>query len=67
MAIELITDMVEQDDREWRYHQSVLTLALLEHVRTSAEKLRASGKFWHEKSKRESRKKINKRKSETKS
>ena len=67
MAIDLITDMVEQEDREWRYHQSVLTLALLEHVRTSAEKLRASGKFWYEKSKRESRKKINKRKSETKS
>jgi hypothetical protein len=65
MAIDLITDMVEQEDREWRYHQSVLTLALLEHVRTSAEKLRTSGKFWYEKNKRETRKKINKRKSET--
>ena len=66
MALELITDMVEQEDREWRYHQSVLATALLEHVRVSAEKLRISGKFWYEKNKRETRKTINKKKMEAK-
>jgi hypothetical protein len=60
MALELINDMVEQEDRNWRKHQAELATALLEHVRISAENLRISGKFWYEKSKRESRKSINK-------
>jgi hypothetical protein len=64
MALELITDMVEQEDREWRKHQAILATALLEHVRISAEKLRIGGKFWYDKSKRERRKTINKKKSQ---
>ena len=62
LTIQLIEDMVDQEDREWRRHQAILATALLEHLRISAEKLRIGGKFWYEKSKREARKPINKKK-----
>jgi hypothetical protein len=56
MAIELIENNIEQEDKNWRLAQATLAIALLEHVRLSAEKLRASSQFWYDKSKREGRK-----------
>jgi hypothetical protein len=37
-----------------------MAIALIEHMRVSAEKLRASSQFWYDKSKRENSKTINK-------
>jgi hypothetical protein len=59
MAIELVEEMVDQDDPAWRRSKADLATALLEHVRISAEKLRASSQFWYDKNKREMKKTIN--------
>jgi hypothetical protein len=59
LAIQIVEDMVEQDDKEWRRSQAALTVALLEHLRISAEKLRASSQYWYDKNKRETKKPIN--------
>lgn len=56
IAVQLVEDMVEQEDKEWRRSQAALMIAVLEHLRVSAEKLRASSQFWYDKSKREMRK-----------
>jgi hypothetical protein len=53
MAIELIDNMAEENNREWRAAQAVLATALLEHVRVSAEKLRASSQYWYDKSQKQ--------------
>ena len=62
MAIELIENMIVQEDKNWRKSQGAMAIALLEHLRVSAEKLRASSQFWYDKSKREDRKPINRKK-----
>lgn len=49
----IIDSMVEQDSPEWRENQAVLAKALLEHVRESNYKLRAAGKHWHAKAKKQ--------------
>jgi hypothetical protein len=53
MTIELIENMVVQEDKAWRKSQAVMAIALLEHVRVSAEKLRASSQFWYDRNKKE--------------
>jgi hypothetical protein len=60
LAIELIENMVVQEDKAWRKSQAIMAIALMEHVRVSAEKLRASSQFWYDKSKREVKANINK-------
>jgi len=52
MVIEIIDKMEDQDNAEWRGEQATLAKSLLEYVRASNDKLRASGKFWYERSKR---------------
>ena len=59
MAIELIENMIVQEDKNWRKSQGTMAIALLEHLRVSSEKLRASSQYWYDKSKRESGKTIN--------
>ena len=53
MAIELIENMIVQEDKNWRKSQAIMAIALMEHVRVSAEKLRASSQYWYDKGKRE--------------
>jgi len=53
LAIELVENMVVQEDKAWRKSQAIMAIALMEHVRVSAEKLRASSQFWYDKSKKE--------------
>jgi hypothetical protein len=53
MAIELIENMVVQEDKVWRKSQATMAIALIEHVRVSAEKLRASSQFWYDRNKKE--------------
>lgn len=60
LAIELVENMVVQEDKAWRKSQAIIVVALMEHTRVSAEKLRASSQFWYDKSKRET---LNKKKS----
>jgi hypothetical protein len=64
LAIELIENMVVQEDKAWRKSQAIMAIALMEHVRVSAEKLRASSQYWYDKNKREGAKTINKKKSQ---
>ena len=52
LAIELIEGMTDQEDKAWRKSQAIMAIALMEHVRVSAEKLRASSQYWYDKSKR---------------
>jgi len=52
MVIQIIDQMEEQNNAEWRGEQATLAKSLLEYVRSSNDKLRASGKFWYERSKR---------------
>jgi hypothetical protein len=52
MVIEIIDKMELQDDVDWRGEQATLAKTLLEYIRASNDKLRASGKFWYERSKR---------------
>lgn len=52
LAIELIEGMVDQEDKNWRKSQATMAIALMEHVRVSTEKLRASSQYWYDKSKR---------------
>jgi hypothetical protein len=59
LAIELVENMIDQEDKAWRKSQATMAIALMEHVRVSAEKLRASSQFWYDKSKKETRKTIN--------
>lgn len=49
LAIELIENMIDQEDKAWRKSQAIMAIALMEHVRVSAEKLRASSQFWYDK------------------
>ena len=53
LAIELIENMVDQEDKAFRKSQATTAIALMEHVRISAEKLRASSQFWYDRSKKE--------------
>ena len=53
MAIELIENMIDQEDKAWRKSQATMAIALIEHVRVSAEKLRASSQFWYDRNKKE--------------
>jgi hypothetical protein len=53
MVIELMEEMAEEEDLVWRRAKMTLATALLEHVRHSAELLRTSSKYWHDKSKRD--------------
>jgi hypothetical protein len=64
MAIELIENMVVQEDKAWRKSQAIMTIALLEHLRVSAEKLRASSQYWYDKNKREGGRTINRKSKE---
>jgi hypothetical protein len=52
MVIQIIDQMEEQDNAEWRGEQAALAKSLPEYVRSSNDKLRASGKFWYERCKR---------------
>jgi hypothetical protein len=52
MVIEIIDKMEQQESAEWRSEQASLAKSLLEYIRTSNDKLRASGKFWYERCKR---------------
>jgi len=63
LAVELIELMIDQEDKAWRKSQATMAIALVEHMRVSAEKLRISSKFWYDKSKREPVKPINRKKS----
>jgi hypothetical protein len=53
LAIELIENMIDQEDKAWRKSQATMAIALIEHMRVSAEKLRASSQFWYDRSKKE--------------
>jgi hypothetical protein len=53
MAIELIENMIDQEDKAWRKSQATMAIALIEHMRVSAEKLRASSQFWYDRNKKE--------------
>jgi hypothetical protein len=53
LAIELIENMIDQEDKSFRKSQATAAIALMEHVRISAEKLRASSQFWYDRSKKE--------------
>jgi len=59
LAIELIENMIDQEDKTWRKSQATMAIALIEHMRVSAEKLRASSQFWYDKNKKETIKTIN--------
>lgn len=61
LAIELVENMIDQEDKAWRKSQATMAIALMEHARVSAEKLRASSQFWYDKSKKEINKPINKK------
>jgi hypothetical protein len=60
LAVELIENMIDQEDKAWRKSQAIMAIALIEHMRVSAEKLRASSQFWYDKNKKELVKPINK-------
>jgi hypothetical protein len=60
LAVELIELMIDQEDKVWRKSQATMAIALVEHMRVSAEKLRASSQFWYDKNKKELIKPINK-------
>jgi hypothetical protein len=60
LAVELIELMIDQEDKAWRKSQATMAIALVEHMRVSAEKLRASSQFWYDKSKKEMKTTINK-------
>ena len=49
MVMELTDKMSDEEDQEWRNQQLKLVEALLEHIRASNIKLRASGKYWYSK------------------
>ena len=49
MAQDLIDKIAEGEDAGWRRDQAVLAKALLEHIRESNTRLRASSKFWYSK------------------
>jgi hypothetical protein len=59
LAVELIENMIDQEDKAWRKSQATMAIALVEHMRVSAEKLRASSQFWYDKNKKELNKPIN--------
>jgi hypothetical protein len=61
LAIELIELMIDQEDKAWRKSQATMAIALVEHMRVSAEKLRASSKHWYDKSKKEDKTSLNSR------
>lgn len=60
LAVELIENMIDQEDKAWRKSQATMAIALVEHMRVSAEKLRASSQHWYDRSKKETIKTINK-------
>ena len=49
MVMELTDKMSDEEDQQWRNQQRNLVEALLEHIRASYAKLRASGKYWYSK------------------
>jgi hypothetical protein len=51
MAQDLIDSIADQEDAEWRRDQATLVKALLEYIRESNSKLRASSKYWYSRSK----------------
>jgi len=49
MVMDLTDKMSDEEDQEWRNQQMKLVHVLLEHIRASNIKLRASGKYWYSK------------------
>ena len=49
MVMDITDKMSDEEDLEWRNQQMKLVEALLEHIRASNIKLRASGKYWYSK------------------
>ena len=48
LAVELVENMIDQEDKTWRKSQATMAIALIEHARVSAERLRASSQFWYD-------------------
>lgn len=51
-TISLINTIADEEDSEWRDELAKLAIAHLEYVRSANTKLRESGKYWYERSKK---------------
>ena len=48
MTQDLITKMIDAEDKDWRRTQGELAEALLEYIRESNARLRRSSKHWYD-------------------